>query len=493
MGEPQPFDPYTLSPLAVQPPPRSLGRAALQIGPGLILAGNIVGSGELLLTTSLGAEYGFAFLWLILFSCVIKVFVQIELGRYAISSGKPTLTALNELPGPRLGAHWLVWWWFCMLLGTVFQLGGMLGGVGQALHLAFPQVSLGTSAALSSFSPAASRRLEANPEHVWAVLTALLAIGLLLRGGYRRIERLTTVLVVSVTLATVTCVAMLPGAGYPIRATDLREGFSLAVLALPAAAIAAAFSTFGVTGVGATELYAYPYWCLEKGYARFTGSKSDDPAWAERARGWLRVMYLDAWLSMVIFTVATVAFYALGATVLHRRDLHPQGPKMIETLSEMYVPAFGSWTRVFFLIGVWAVLFKTLYVSSATNSRLTTDFLGLARGAPIAGGTARARWIKRFCVFYPSLGLFLYLCVGNPKPMVIIGGFVQAATLPIISGAAVYLRYRRTDPRLKPSWWSDAFLWFAFLTILAVSLYAIPRWALTDLRPLVDSFRERLS
>ena len=41
-----------------------------------------------LLTTSLGADWGFMFLWLILFSCLIKVFVQIELGRYAISSGE---------------------------------------------------------------------------------------------------------------------------------------------------------------------------------------------------------------------------------------------------------------------------------------------------------------------------------------------------------------------------------------------------------------------
>lgn len=67
-----------------------------------------------------------------LFSCVIKVFVQIELGRYAISSGEPTLTALDRLPGPRLGTHWLVWWWFIMLLVTVFQLGAMVGLVGRA-------------------------------------------------------------------------------------------------------------------------------------------------------------------------------------------------------------------------------------------------------------------------------------------------------------------------------------------------------------------------
>ena len=84
-------------------PPRHLWAALRKIGPGIILAGSIIGSGELLLTTSLGAEYGFVFLWLILFSCVIKVFVQLELGRYALSSGMPTLAALNMLPGPRAG------------------------------------------------------------------------------------------------------------------------------------------------------------------------------------------------------------------------------------------------------------------------------------------------------------------------------------------------------------------------------------------------------
>ena len=87
---------------ALREPPATLWQALQKIGPGIILAGSIIGSGELLLTTSLGAEYGFPFLWLILFSCVIKVFVQIELGRHAISSGMPTLGAINELPGPRL-------------------------------------------------------------------------------------------------------------------------------------------------------------------------------------------------------------------------------------------------------------------------------------------------------------------------------------------------------------------------------------------------------
>src|SRR5206468_9644904 len=130
-------------------------------------------------------------------------------------------------------------------------------------------------------------------------------------------ETVTTVLVALVTLYTVVSVGLLQWTPYKLHPADFRDGFRFVV---PAAALALAFSAFGITGVGASELFAYPYWCIEKGYARAAGLRSEDDAWAARARGWTRVMQLDAWFSMVVFTVATVAFYLLGAAVLH-----PQG------------------------------------------------------------------------------------------------------------------------------------------------------------------------
>jgi manganese transport protein len=274
----------------------------------------------------------------------------------------------------------------------------------------------------------------------------------------------------------------LPASGYPIGLNDLQAGFAFAI---PAAGIAAAFSAFGITGVGASELYAYPYWCIEKGYARFTGTQTPDEQWVRRAKGWLRVMYLDAWVSMLVFTVATVSFYFLGATVLHRQGLRPEKSEMIETLSEMYVPTFGDWTRFAFLIGAWAVLFKTLYVASASNSRLTADFISLGRFVRFDHSAARQMWIRRFCVFFPSLGLVLYLVFRDPRAMVVFGGFFQAATLPIISAATVFLRYRRTDPRLAPSKLSDVFLWLAFISITLVASYAVWDWTLHQFVPLV--------
>ncbi len=129
--------------------------------------------------------------------------------------------------------------------------------------------------------------------------------------------------------------------------------------------MATAFGVFGITGVGATELFYYPYWCLEKGYARYVGPRDGSDDWYRRARGWIRVMYLDAWTSMIVFTISTVSFYFMGAAVLHPQGLNPKGQEMIATLSHMFVDTFGSWTRIVFLVGAGAVLFKTLYLSCA--------------------------------------------------------------------------------------------------------------------------------
>jgi hypothetical protein len=188
-------------------------------------------------------------------------------------------------------------------------------------------------------------------------------------------------------------------------------------------------------------------------------------------------MYLDAWISMVVFTLATVAFYILGATVLHRQGLLPKQSQMIATLSEMYVPGFGTGTKVVFLIGAWAVLFKTLYVSSASNSRLSADFLGLTRMVNLSRPGVRSKWISRFCVFFPTLALLLYFWLRDTRGMVIIGGFFQAA-----------MRYRLSDARLAPSRVSVVCLWIAFLSITAVALFAIPKWVEKDFWPAVQEW-----
>lgn len=471
-------DPYALPPEAIQDPPPSLFTAFRKIGPGLVLAGSIVGTGELINTTRLGAKQGYILLWLILFSCIIKVFVQVELGRYAITHGKTTLAALHTLPGPRLGTSWLSWLWLCMMLTTQAQIGAMEGLVGQAVVMAFPGATRALADVAGHVHPDLGAYLADHAEYFWAGLTALAAIALLVSGGYKRLEHVTTFLVAMVTAITVACVAALPWTDYPIHGDELAQGLTFA---LPAAGAALAFSTFGITGVGASELFVYPYWCIEKGYARYAGPRTPDDAWSQRARGWLRVMRLDAWFSMLVFTVATVAFYVLGAAVLKPQGLNPEGKDMLENLSLMYVQPLGAWTRVVFLVGAWAVLFKTLYVATAGNSRLTADFLGLAGVLPQGDPLVRERAIRAFCVFYPLLAFVLYVAVREPGNLVQVGGYAQGLMLPLIAGAALYLSRRDRDPRVEPARLTKALVLFAFLAITAVALYSLVdlvRWLL---------------
>src|SRR6187455_2116145 len=135
-------DPYVLNASAVETPPQSLTLALRRIGPGMVLAASIVGSGELIATTTLGAQVGFTALWIILVSCAIKPVVQGELGRYTIATGHTGLEGFNRMPGPRLGVSWLVWAWAITVLLTMLQVGGMYGGVAQVLHLLVPAVSI---------------------------------------------------------------------------------------------------------------------------------------------------------------------------------------------------------------------------------------------------------------------------------------------------------------------------------------------------------------
>ena len=77
----------------VSEPPQTLWQSLAHLGPGIVLASSIVGSGELIATTIVGAEAGFVLLWLIILGCAIKVAAQIEIGRTTLTWGR-TLGAM---------------------------------------------------------------------------------------------------------------------------------------------------------------------------------------------------------------------------------------------------------------------------------------------------------------------------------------------------------------------------------------------------------------
>jgi Mn2+/Fe2+ NRAMP family transporter len=441
-------DPYRRDPNFSLDPPKSLGGMIRYFGPGLILTASVVGSGELIATTSLGAKVGFVALWLILVSCVIKVAVQLIIGRYAIFSGETTLQFMNELPGPRLRASWFIWCHFLMLMMVNFQQGAMLGGVGQVLHLVAPQFSV----------------------TAWALLTAVVTILLLIGGRYRLIENGSTALVAIFTLTTLLCVGLLQRTGYSVSAADLWSGLKFD---LPTGGVAIAVAVFGITGIGTNELIFYPYWCIEKGYARAVGVRDDSGAWHARAQGWIRTMNWDALCAMIIYTVTTLAFFVLGASVLHSAKVLPEGMEMIQTLSKMYTEVLGVGAFYLFLVGAFAVLYSTIFVSVAGNARMFVDCLSLMGVIRVKDYADRKRWIRVLVVVQPLFHFLLFLAFKLPLWMVVVGGMAQTVMLPVVASAALYLRHRRLDPKLAPARSLDFLLWISWAVIVTITLYGL--------------------
>lgn len=125
-------DPYRLCAEDVREAPTTWRGRMRHLGPGIVLTASVVGSGELLVTTSLGARAGFVLLWMVIVGAAVKVWVQMELARWAILNGKTALAGYATIP-PRIGRMgWINWLWIGLDIAKNFQRGGVIGGTAAA-------------------------------------------------------------------------------------------------------------------------------------------------------------------------------------------------------------------------------------------------------------------------------------------------------------------------------------------------------------------------
>ncbi|MDV2990920.1 MAG: hypothetical protein N4J56_000574 [Chroococcidiopsis sp. SAG 2025] len=87
------------------PPPFSFNNAIALIGPGAILLGTSIGSGEWLLGPAVTAQYGGFMLWIATTSIILQVLMNMEFIRYTLYTGEPIYTGfMRTKPGPRFWA-----------------------------------------------------------------------------------------------------------------------------------------------------------------------------------------------------------------------------------------------------------------------------------------------------------------------------------------------------------------------------------------------------
>jgi Mn2+/Fe2+ NRAMP family transporter len=523
---PREVNPYARSRESFREPPVGFLATLRHLGPGMILVGSIVGSGELIMTTKLGAQAGFVLLWFVLISCVIKVVVQAEIARHTISSGKTILAVFNSLPGPagrrpvwlnlewmavlvigsllgvtayiQLGkapsvalfgllslaalavgwalfikwraarrrtflevgtetdleprprVNWFIWAWMPTQLLLFINGGAIVGGAGQTLQLAFPGV----------FGEGGDR--------VWAVVVAAACAAILLGGGYRLLERVSIGLVAAFTCVTVVCAFLLQWTDFAITPAELHAGLAFHLPANVGLVLGTALAMYAGTGIGTGEMMAYTYWCVEKGYARNTGARQPGDDWPRRARGWIRVMYTDVVLTMIVYTISTVCFYFLGAAILYPH-YDPKGTQTLAILQMVYTSSLGTWAATLFVVGAFFVLFSTVVSGVAGGSRILADALCVTGLVDPGEYSARRRFIHIFVVLSLGIHVFTYSLFQDPTLMLVISSLIAVVLYPIFGLGAIYLRYRDVDARIRPGRGISALLWTCGIAIALIS------------------------
>ena len=433
----------------IREPPSGIFARLRHIGPGLILSAAIVGSGELIATTALGAKAGFALLWIILMGCLVKVAVQVEYGRYAITHGQAAFHAWNQQGSGKLfNLHWSTWAAIVFLGSVPIGLGGVLGGAAQVLTYAVPGISI----------------------EIATVVLALTVALLVFRGRYRVVELTSTALNLIFISTIAVCVFGVQGTRYAFGLSDLMGGLTLQ---LPVGTVALALGAFGTTGVESSEIFTYPSWCVEKGYALWTGPFDGSSDWLRRARGWTRVMVADALVSMVVYTTATCFFYILGATVLRPQGDLADGNELILQLSGTFTEVLGQEAVFVFMLGAFTVLFSTVFSNAAGMARLWTDFFVLCGIVKKDNSSQRQRSIAVMSWVLPCVWALVYLSFQKPLFWVVFMGIANSMFLLIVAYKALVLRYQQTEIELVPSRWYDVVLWLSTLSIGVIAAWAL--------------------
>lgn len=430
-------------------PPQSFFSKLRFLGPGFILSASIVGSGELIATTILGAKGGFITFWVILVSCLVKVAIQLEFGKNAIITGKTLMFSFAKLPGPTFKkGNWAIWATFILTLFKILQVGGMLGGSAIAISMIFPQI----------------------PLLIWAPILAILTSFLIYKNYYSIIEKTAILMVAGFTLLTLASVLAISFTPFGFSFSDVLTGLRFE---LPPHLVFIAIGAFGITGVASDEIIAYTYWCLEKGYASYVGANDGSEEWQLRANGWIKIMQLDAIVAMVIYTVVTAAFYLLGASILYGQKEIPEGNELINSLALIYTQSLGSEARLAYLAGAFFVLYSSVFATLAYWSRLFPDIFGQLGWINPESLTDRKKWVAILAWLFPCLWVIAYLFVEMPTFMILSGGAVGSILLLIVVFAAINFRSHNKFLKIASGPVSEIMFWLSVASIASISVYGI--------------------
>lgn len=454
------LDPWLSAELPVPPTPKGWDWLRA-VGPGVIVLGVSIGSGEFLLGPAAFVRHGFSLLWVVAISITFQTIFNTEVMRYALATGEPVFTGFMRTR-PSSTA------WACVYAGLYFLQIGWPAWAGTA-----------AAAIFFLFVQRLAQAADAATIYYIAVAAFLACVAILSVG--RRIERTLEILnwiLVATILGGFFVLALLfvPGRTWLAAAVGL-GGFDAALGQFDFFPAGADFFLLGAlvaySGAGGVVNLTLSNWARDKGYgmgeragyipAAIGGRKvhlahtgfifTPDAEAMRRWHGWWRLVRADQWGVFFTGAVLGMALPALLYVTFLPRGTDIQGLSISAALAFAVVgragPLLGG---VVAFLGAW-LLFKTQLDNLEGMVRAITDILwtGSRRVRGWRGGDVRA-------VYYCVLGALVLwgiaaLRLAQPIVLLKLSANVAGAVFIVASLHLLYVNTRLLPPHVRPPIW----------------------------------------
>jgi hypothetical protein len=475
------LDPWRHETLPAPPTPTGLGWIAT-LGPGVIVLGASIGSGEFLLGPAVFVRHGLSLLWVSTVAIVLQTIFNTEVMRYTLATGEPVFTGFMRTRPSSTAWAWVY---------AVFYF----------LQVGWPAWA-GTAASAIFFLFA--RRL-AGPDEAGLIYSiavgTLLACVVILSVG-RRIERTLEVLnwiIVACLLGSFFALAvyLVPADTWLAAATGL-TGFDTASGGFSFLPADVDFFLLGAlvaySGGGGVANLTLANWARDKGYgmgqragyipAVVGGHKvnlahsgfifAPDAEAMRRWRGWWRIVHADQWGVFFTGAILGMVLPALLYVALLPRGTDIQGLGIGAALAHAVDAKAGALLGgLIAFLGAW-LLFKTQLDLLEGMVRSITDILwtGSRHIREWRGGDVRA-------VYYGVLAVvvawgFIALRLAQPIVLLKLSANVAAVILVVAALQLLYVNTRLLPEHVRPPLWRRAALvalalFYAFFVALSLS------------------------
>ena len=284
------------------------------IGPGLLLAATGVGGGDLATGSFVGSLLGTVVLWAVVVGAFLKFVVTEGIARWQLATGQTLLEGVVS----NMGSGVLVLFLPYLILWSFFVASAQMSACGVALHAIFPV-----------FEPEQGKI-------IFGMLTSVIGVALVFKGGYRLFERIMRVCV-GIMFFTVLLTAALMWPGF----ADVARG--LFVPSIPdLGGLGVTWTVALIGGIGGTlTVLCYGYWMREAGRS----SPSD-----------LWVCRVDLGVGYAVTGIFGVCMVIIGSNI----EIEGQGTELLVTLSNRLAESLGPIGKWVFLIGAFGAVFSSL-------------------------------------------------------------------------------------------------------------------------------------